>query len=93
MRWSYGRFSESPFIGLFSLSHCCADGVFLDRPVHNPLPQKDATCPIRLRVQLAASKTSIRLRYGRFSETPFFCLLLLRAIEIFLPVLEQPLPT
>ena len=53
-----------------------ADGVFLDRPVHTPLPQKDAPTPIRHRVQFIASKTSTRWSYGDSVILLFYCLFL-----------------
>ena len=93
---SYGRFSDSPFFGLFlpfTLTFTCP---LLDRLVHNPLPQKDAPTPTRHRVQFIACKTSIRWSYGRFSDSPFFGLFLPFTLTFTCPLpppsLNNPLP-
>ena len=66
MRWSYGRFSDSPIFAFHIDLHMPPFGPSLN----NPFPQKDAPTPIRHRVQFIASKTSIRWSYCRFCDSP-----------------------
>ena len=40
VRWSCGRFSDSPFFAFFEFSNCCADDPDLDRPCTNPSHKK-----------------------------------------------------
>jgi len=72
MRWSYGRFSDSPF---FEISHPPPHAHDLDRPKQS-LSTKDAPGRPPPRVQFTASKNVVRWSYGRFNFVALFCLFL-----------------
>ena len=73
VRWSYDRFSDSPFFCFFLVFTLTCRWRFFGPSLNNILAQNDAPGRTSHRVQFIASKNVVRWSYDRFSDSPFFC--------------------